>query len=199
MSIRNVSSKYFAAPETLKNYKNNKPKENRLAILSVLSYITVVTPITFGVMLGVSELCKALKKRTSSPTDNKVKTTAKPILSPKATDSVKDYDIKLLEPIARRIVKSWELRIGLIPNTDYKDLVEYRRVLEETCDELHFPTHEMCLINTPESDQILLARAPDIVTHAREAVEKYLNQPVRISELLETIDENWHRLPLPVR
>ncbi|MBM3201785.1 MAG: hypothetical protein FJZ56_05200 [Chlamydiae bacterium] len=57
MQITNVCENYFNGFYEIANFSENDSCINSLALLKILSYFTVIIPLTFAAMYGISELC----------------------------------------------------------------------------------------------------------------------------------------------
>lgn len=104
MLVSKVCQNYFHAFYTLKNHRTNGHKKERsadfnlfLARISVLSYLTIITPIAFGLTWGLSKLYGKITKKGASPkTDAKVATASKSIGSTNSNRSLKQTSDKAI-------------------------------------------------------------------------------------------------------
>jgi len=63
MDIRNVCKNYFHGFQDLSNWKNNTAKTNTLIILKLLSYLSGIIPLIFGMTYQISSLSGRVKKK----------------------------------------------------------------------------------------------------------------------------------------
>lgn len=91
MDIPKICNQYFSGFQEIRNFKNNSPLKNLEVILKILSYLTVLIPLGFGIasLLGrvskkteVSPLEKIIIKKSKDVLDTK-NTNLKPDMKPK--------------------------------------------------------------------------------------------------------------------
>jgi len=74
MNVKQICQNYFHGFNTISNFKKNTPKTNALAILTIISYFTIVIPVGFAIVYGASSLIgRVSKKQELTAEDQKIK------------------------------------------------------------------------------------------------------------------------------
>src|SRR5690242_9835957 len=80
MKVTDICKSYFSGFQEVSNFKNNDNETNALATLKILSYFTIVTPLSFAAVYGAASLYRINKKQHHSTTDANVNNQAKKTL-----------------------------------------------------------------------------------------------------------------------
>lgn len=120
MKISNLCKNYFIGFQEISNAKKNKSSTNALAVAKIISYFTVLIPLTltFAALYGIASLCdRVSKKNHYSLTDKNVRGRASQVFNAKTDLS------RLPKPNFSEVLSTYKPRFR--PRANHENLLEY--------------------------------------------------------------------------